>query len=235
MDGDEHERRFPFLFLGLVTDRADPEGLGRVKIEVPGLIEPQTPGWAWPLGVPGGGSRERGTFEPPAIGAQVAVFFVHGLVDHPCYFTGPWGAPGGSSDIPEGGIVEADDRQNAVTEDEEWKISRDSRAASPGYTVRHRNSSQAIRLDATADQVHLARETATQGAIRGTEYRSAEVGFLAALVAALATFASATAAATSWVDIKTAGGALSTALAGLPNTEIMTNPTDFVSTKVLVE
>ena len=42
------------MFWGSVIRNDDPEKLGRVKVFIPGLLEPQSP-WAWPVGFPGSG------------------------------------------------------------------------------------------------------------------------------------------------------------------------------------
>jgi hypothetical protein len=78
------------LLVGYVTDCADPEGLGRVRVCIPGLIEPES-AWAWPLGTSGGGSAGRGIFAVPEVNAQVAVFFERGDVERPYYLCGHWG------------------------------------------------------------------------------------------------------------------------------------------------
>jgi uncharacterized protein involved in type VI secretion and phage assembly len=88
------------LHIGYVVDRDDPEQLGRVRVCVPGLIEPHGP-WAWPLGTSGGGSKNRGFFAVPENGAEVGVFFKQGDLDAPYYLAGHWGRPGGESEVPE--------------------------------------------------------------------------------------------------------------------------------------
>ena len=85
--------------IGEVVDRTDPNGLGRVRVRIPGIIEPAS-AWAWPFGMPGGGAKDSGTFWVPALGAEVAVFFKMGDPDHPYYTTANWGAPGGESEVP---------------------------------------------------------------------------------------------------------------------------------------
>src|SRR5512136_1169857 len=81
------------MYLGHVTDRNDPEGLGRVRVSIPGLIEPES-GWAWPLGTSGGGSRDRGFFAVPEVGAEVAIWFNQGdLSEEPFYLSAHWGKP----------------------------------------------------------------------------------------------------------------------------------------------
>jgi uncharacterized protein involved in type VI secretion and phage assembly len=85
---------------GTVLDREDPRQAGRVRVTIPGLIEQGT-GWALPLGTVGGGENGRGFFAVPETGAEVVVFFRNGNPDQPYYISANWGAPGGSSDIPE--------------------------------------------------------------------------------------------------------------------------------------
>jgi hypothetical protein len=99
-DTSAHDARLHGLFVGYVADRNDPEQLGRVRCCIPGVVEPHGP-WAWPLGTAGGGSRNRGLFSVPEVGAEVAVFFNQGSVDDPFYLTAHWGKPGGESEVPE--------------------------------------------------------------------------------------------------------------------------------------
>jgi hypothetical protein len=155
-------QRLPYLYEGTVTRRDDPEGLGRVRLAIPGLIEPETPDWVEPLGVAGGGFAQRGTFEPPAIGANVAVLFKLGEVEHPRYLVGSWGDPGGVSDVPTNAEVEGENRQNAVTEDEEWRIERDSRSAEKRLTITHRTTDLQIVLDATVQDSVIVRTNSGQ-------------------------------------------------------------------------
>lgn len=87
-DDETPDPKHVALYEGVVIDNVDPELMGRVRVMVPGLIEPAS-GWAMPIGSPGGGSPQ-GFFFPPAIGANVAVFFKEGDVDHPRYLIGAW-------------------------------------------------------------------------------------------------------------------------------------------------
>jgi uncharacterized protein involved in type VI secretion and phage assembly len=98
-DFEGHELRYQGLYIGQVVDRADPEQLGRVRVRIPGLIEPAST-WAFPLGTVGGGSEGRGFFAVPEVGAEVGILFHQGDVDHPYYLSGHWGKPGGASEVP---------------------------------------------------------------------------------------------------------------------------------------
>lgn len=94
----------PYPVLGTVVNRDD--NLGRVRVRVPGLCEPQS-AWALPMGTVGGGSANRGFFAVPELGAQVFVFFLEGDIERPCFMCGPWSedAPpsvsGGDPDVRE--------------------------------------------------------------------------------------------------------------------------------------
>jgi hypothetical protein len=144
------EGTHPFLYLGEVTNRDDPDGLGRVRVLIPAVCEPES-AWAFPMGAPGAGTAERGHFEPPAVGANVMVQFLLGDVDHPYYMPGPWGDPEGVSDVPIGGVVEeGENRQRAVTEDAEWLIARDSRSGDDQkqFLIEHKDSGLHFELNA---------------------------------------------------------------------------------------
>ena len=52
-----HDTRLLGLYVGYVTHRRDPERLGRVRVCIPGVLEPHS-AWAWPLGTAGGGFKD---------------------------------------------------------------------------------------------------------------------------------------------------------------------------------
>lgn len=74
---------------GTVTDNADPQKIGRVRVRVPGFIEPQS-GWAHPHGGAGSsGAAALGGYDVPPIGASVVLSFLSGNIDVPQY-EGAW-------------------------------------------------------------------------------------------------------------------------------------------------
>lgn len=80
------------VYLGTVFDNADPEGLGRVRVAIPGVADAPATTWCWPAGTMGGGSKERGFFAVPDKGADVYVLFPGGELDEaPVYLGGHWG------------------------------------------------------------------------------------------------------------------------------------------------
>jgi len=120
------------LQIGYVVDRDDPLNLGRVRVNVPGVVEPAS-NWAWPLGAPGGGSSDRGIWWIPEDGAEVGVFFKMGDPDRPYYLPANWGDPGGVSEVPansDGG--DPDVRVFALGP---YDLVIDSRSASKGFKI----------------------------------------------------------------------------------------------------
>jgi len=145
------------LHIGYVTNREDPDNLGRVKICVPGLLEPESAKWCWPLAV-GGGYAQWGTFDPPPVNATVGVLFNQGNIDEPYFLTGPWGSPDEQPDTPEGSTIHSDDTQIVVTEDKQWKISRDSHDLEQHYELIHKDQEIAIKIDnvpGTGQSIHI--------------------------------------------------------------------------------
>jgi hypothetical protein len=84
---------------GHVVNREDPKGLGRIRVNVPGLLEPSS-AWAWPIGTGAGGSKDTGNFDVPEIGAEVVLMFLWGDLNFPVYLGGWWGKPDGESEVP---------------------------------------------------------------------------------------------------------------------------------------
>ncbi len=71
-------------YRGFVSDNADPDKLGRVKLRVPALLGDQETGWALPA-LPCGGLANEGFFCVPATGAQVWVEFEGGNLNFPLW------------------------------------------------------------------------------------------------------------------------------------------------------
>lgn len=84
---------------GVVVDNVDPEGLHRVRVDVPGVTKLSA--WARPL-TAGGGSPQRGGHIVPAVGADVAVWFTNGDVERPLYQALHWGKPPPADGQPAG-------------------------------------------------------------------------------------------------------------------------------------
>lgn len=93
--------RYPYLYEGFVYDNEDPEKRGRVRVTIPGVIEPYTD-WAEPTATFGGGGPQRGGVLVPEIGSLVDVMFVLGDPQRPKWTSSHWGErPDTGSEMPE--------------------------------------------------------------------------------------------------------------------------------------
>ena len=95
---DTEDARYTGMYLGEVVSNEDELGLGRIRVLVPGLLEPESC-LALPIGAMFG--VKNGVHWVPEVGANVVVWLHQGDVDHPYYMAGPFGSPGGESDVPE--------------------------------------------------------------------------------------------------------------------------------------
>ena len=139
------------LHIGQVIDRADPERLGRVRVRIPGLIEPAS-AWAFPLGTAGGGSDRRGFFAVPELGAEVGVLFHRGDADRPYYLAGHWGRPGGTSEVPEPArdLSPAETPQVRVFETGRFLLVFDDRGGKESLRLQDKLSGDHIEFDGVA-------------------------------------------------------------------------------------
>lgn len=152
-----HDTRLPGMYVGYVTDRKDPEGLGRVRVCIPGVLEPNS-AWAWPLGTCGGGFKDRGFFAVPEEGAEVAVFFNQGDVDAPYYLSAHWGKPGGESEVPE--EAQKDPPDNRVFATPTFRIELDESEGEKKLKLTNRKTGDYLVFDAEENTITLEGTTA---------------------------------------------------------------------------
>ena len=140
------------MYVGHVTDRKDPDKLGRVRVCVPGLLEPHS-AWAWPLGTVGGGSKNRGFFAVPEEGAEVALFFNQGDVDKPYFISAHWGKPNGESEVPE--EAQKDSPDNRVLATETFRLELDESAGARRLKITNKKTDDYLLFDAEANTITL--------------------------------------------------------------------------------
>lgn len=141
------KRRILGMQIGVVADRRDPDGLGRVRIRIPTLFDPDPTPWAWPLGGGGGGGKVRqGGFVVPADGAEVAVFFKDGDPEHPYFLAANFGAPAGARETPTPvkDLLPADSPDVAAFEFGDYYVQIDNRDGQKKLEVKHKVSEDAI-------------------------------------------------------------------------------------------
>jgi uncharacterized protein involved in type VI secretion and phage assembly len=148
---DTDDPRYTALYIGEVVDRDDPEGLGRVRVRIPGLVDPASP-WAFPLGTVGGGSDRRGFFSVPEKGAEVGVLFHQGDVDHPFYLCGHWGKPNGKAEVPEPArdLPKEEVPQVRAFETGRFLLVFDDRAGKEAFLIKDKKSGDQIEFDGAA-------------------------------------------------------------------------------------
>jgi len=83
------------LYMGTVIDREDPDGDGRVRVQIPGLIDEKS-AWAKPKG---GGSALWGFVRVPPKGADVYVQFINGDLERPVYEPADYGTKDGEREM----------------------------------------------------------------------------------------------------------------------------------------
>lgn len=95
-DGDDFGgKRHDGLFMGKVVDRDDPDGDGRIRVQIPGLIEEKS-AWARPRG---GGYSQWGVVKVPPLEADVYVQFVNGDINRPVYEPADYGTRDGKKEM----------------------------------------------------------------------------------------------------------------------------------------
>lgn len=84
---------------GVVIDNADPDGLHRIRAQVPGITDETR--WAWPR-TSGGGSPQRGGHIVPHVGADVIIEFIGGDPNGKVLYSAAWwGVPDAGSEMPD--------------------------------------------------------------------------------------------------------------------------------------
>lgn len=152
-----HDTRLLGMYVGYVTKRDDAEQLGRVRVCIPGLLEPES-AWAWPLGTVGGGFKDTGFFAVPEVGAEVAVFFNQGDVDAPYYLPAHWGKPNGDSEVPEEAKKTPPD--NRVLATPTFRVELDESKGGRKLKLTNRKTGDTLVFDAEDNTVTLQATTA---------------------------------------------------------------------------
>jgi hypothetical protein len=156
-EDDVTDPRLFGMFVGFVVDRDDPKELGRVKVSIPGFLEPNST-WAWPLGTCGGGSKDRGFFAVPELNAEVGILFNQGEISAPYYITTNWGMPGGESEVPE--EAQKSPPNNRVIATETFRIEMDESENDHKLRLLNKRTGDQIVLDADQNSIVIEGTTA---------------------------------------------------------------------------
>ncbi len=150
---DDPHRKLLAIYEGPVVDNKDPKKLGRVRVNIPGIAEPT--GWARPIGWLGSGTKKRGGWSPPPIGAEVAVWFKMGDPDHPRYTCGFPGEGEAPDEVDEATVEEAADQLPFVFNGKRWKFIVDERPAKSRIALQDLKTGDVIEIDGVKLGVHI--------------------------------------------------------------------------------
>jgi len=150
--------------LGTVTDRNDPLRLGRIRVRVPGINEPES-AWALPVGLPGGGRPGYGEHAVPQAGSLVVVWYLGGDPDRAIYLAGPWptfAAAADGTETPVPGAVTGLDQADVpadvrAVETGKWLLSMDDHADS--LRLEHKPSGDFLQWNGETRTLTVSLET----------------------------------------------------------------------------
>ncbi len=147
-DQDGEPRYYGFYF-GIVVDNVDPEKLGRVRVKIPGLVEPES-NWAWPFAM-GGGSAQSGGWSPPKKGAAVGVMFNGGDIDgETAYFSGWYGRGESPSPAKDASPEDAANKIKAFESDRHLVV-LDGRGGKEQVLIKDKASGNVIVMKGTGE------------------------------------------------------------------------------------
>lgn len=135
--------RYHGMLRGVVVDTADPRGLHRVRIRIPGIVDDATD-WAFPA-TAGGGGPQRGGHVVPEIGADVWCWFERGDPNAVCgYMGGHWGETAAGSEAPTDVKDQAEAHRVQSLEIDGVSITFDERNGQRAFRVVDRQSNTEI-------------------------------------------------------------------------------------------
>jgi uncharacterized protein involved in type VI secretion and phage assembly len=135
------ERRFYGKYRGFVVENADPEKLGRLKLQIPSVLgDSVVTGWALPC-VPYGGNANQGMLFIPEVDAGVWVEFEEGDLEFPIWVGTFWSKPGGNSEVPFPNKSDSSE-ESAVQDPPTRKIIK----TSTGHTIQFEDGDGELRI-----------------------------------------------------------------------------------------
>ena len=168
-------------FAGIVVDTNDSLKKGRVRVCCPEISgRAPLPDFSWPLGTVGGGSKGRGIWAIPEVGAAVVVMFISGNIDNSCYLPGWWGEPDDIGDeVPDpAGTGTKGDPKLVMWETEKWRIILDT--TTNKLRIDQKDSPGAfIEIDGSDGNMVLSTPDLKLGGVGATEALVLGTAFLA--------------------------------------------------------
>lgn len=156
---NEHDttkgKKFLGMMRGVVVDNLDPDKSGRCRITIPGIYPLDGGPWAWQIGTAGGGTKERGRYHVPDIGADVAVWFEQGDPDAPAYVGGNYGTEEVPPEVSDPENDEEQATKVAVWETERWRVKLDGRYGKSEAHILDKVTQDVVELDGVAAGIRI--------------------------------------------------------------------------------
>lgn len=165
----EVDLRFLMTYPGKVVDNKDPLGLKRVRVMVPGFMEPHS-GWAVPWGA-WGGKAQRGIYGAPEVDSDVTLGFHMGDRTRPWYGGGFWGE--GEASTVDAGLSPENAAKMRAIETEKFYISFDD--ATGTLKITDKVGGAYVRI--TNNKIEIG-GAATEKAMLGDTWKSKEDAIL---------------------------------------------------------
>jgi phage protein D len=154
------------LVIGIVTDNADSEGQGRVKVKYPSLSGEHASDWAR-IVMPGAGAG-RGLQFIPEVNDEVLVGFEHGDVHQPYILGGLWNGqdapPKRSDQVVSGGKVQ----QRIIRSRLGHTITLDDSDDQPSITIVDKTGNNTIKLESSNNKLSVSMEGDLSLVAKGT-------------------------------------------------------------------
>lgn len=143
------------LYHGVVMQRNDPLKIGRVRVQVPGIVDLSD--WAFPLAMSRG--RSLGFFDVPEVNAEVGVWWLAGDPDRPFYVPGHCIAPGGAglgpTAVQAADVTPEDAPDIKVWETPDHVILLDGRSGREAFEVRDKNTGDGVLYDGVTRSIEV--------------------------------------------------------------------------------
>ena len=155
---NEHDgqgRKYLGMYRGVVVDNLDPERMGRCRCRIPGVLPDDGGAWAYPIGGMGSGSANRGQYDVPPIGSDVAVWFEQGDMDHPYFMGGNYGQAEVPPEVSDPANDDEQATKVAIWETERWRVKLDGRFGKSEAHILDKETGDVVELDGVAAGIRI--------------------------------------------------------------------------------
>jgi len=138
------------IVIGIVTDNMDPDGLGKVKVILPGLAEDETGHWARVSTLMAG--AERGSFFLPEIDDEVVIAFENGDIRRPYILGALWNG----SDLPPADNSDGENNLRFIKSRSGHLIQLDDTDGAEKIEIIDKSGSNMLTIDTASNTITLS-------------------------------------------------------------------------------